>query len=62
MEDVWSSGGYVKIQGDDRIALRINNDGKTENVIRTSCFQIITFDTLDEALNWFNSGLYMGKV
>ena len=47
--------GIYGTTGDNRVALRVNG-GTTSTVIQTADFQIMTFDRLEEAVAYFNSG------
>lgn len=49
-------GKYMSTAGNNRVALRVNSDGSTQTIIQTDHFQIVSFASLAEALNWFNSG------
>lgn len=53
-------GYYNSAQGDSRCALRING-GTVSTTIQTSFFQLHMFDSLSEAVAWFNSGMCLGK-
>lgn len=53
-------GYYTATQGDNRCALRING-GTVPTTIQTSFFQLLMFDSLSEAVAWFNSGMCLGK-
>ncbi|MGY5366575.1 hypothetical protein ACXGQP_04305 [Enterobacter oligotrophicus] len=48
--------------GDNTIALRVNGDSSSSTVIQTADFQIMTFTSLSEALNWMNSGQCLGRT
>ncbi|MBL7386962.1 hypothetical protein [Escherichia coli] len=47
--------------GDNRVALRVNGDGTVTTNIQVDHFQIVSFASLTEALNWFNSGVCLSK-
>ena len=53
-------GWYSTAQGDNRCALRVNG-GTVSTILQTSFFQLQMFDSLSEAINWFNSGMCLGK-
>lgn len=54
-------GKYMASAGDNRVALRVNNDGTTSTVIQTDHFQVVSFASLSEALEWYNSGVCLSK-
>lgn len=56
-------GGIAKYvaSGDNRVALRVNGDGTGVTNIQLDHFQILSFSSLTEALNWFNSGVCLSK-
>lgn len=56
-------GGIAKYvsSGDNRIALRVNGDGTMTTNIQFDHFQIVSFASIAEALNWYNSGVCLSK-
>lgn len=65
-ENFWKTFADIGIYGttgDNRVALRVNNDGVGGNtLVQTADFQIMQFQNLIEALAWFNSGQCLGRL
>lgn len=53
--------GLHTTSGDNRVALRVNGDSASSTVVQTADFQVMTFTSLSEALNWMNSGQCLGR-